>query len=73
MRAKDVANGESSEARSDPQIPTLGAGSMKPQDTSYALKTVVALGFEETVGRVREAFANEGFGVLTEIDIKATM
>ena len=29
--------------------------------------------FEETVNRVREALGREGFGILTEIDVQATM
>lgn len=29
--------------------------------------------FAEVVGRVREALAGQGFGVLTEIDVQATM
>ena len=30
-------------------------------------------GFEDVVRRTREALSGEGFGVLTEIDVKATM
>ena len=33
----------------------------------------VACSYEETVEKTREALASEGFGVLTEIDVKATL
>lgn len=38
---------------------------------SYAART--GAGFEETIGAVRTALAGEGFGVLTEIDLAATL
>lgn len=38
-----------------------------------ALTTKTSLGFEEAVNRVRQALADQGFGVLTEIDVQATM
>ena len=42
--------------------------------TSAAAHTVsTALGFEEATTRCREALAAEGFGVLTEIDVQATL
>jgi len=46
---------------------------MTHQATTYALKTSVALDQETAIQRVREALAAEGFGVLTEIDMQATM
>ena len=39
----------------------------------YGYKKQVALPFEEAVEKTREALATEGFGVLTEIDVKATL
>jgi uncharacterized protein (DUF302 family) len=39
----------------------------------YVFGKTVALGFDETVTRVTEALAKEGFGVLTEIDVAATL
>lgn len=39
----------------------------------YGLKKRVALPFEEADARVREALSEEGFGVLTEIDVRETL
>ena len=39
----------------------------------YVFGKTVGLGFDETVSRVTEALAKEGFGVLTEIDVAATL
>jgi uncharacterized protein (DUF302 family) len=40
---------------------------------SYYMSTRVASGFNETIELVRKALEAEGFGVLTDIDVKATM
>jgi uncharacterized protein (DUF302 family) len=39
----------------------------------YAIARTVALSFEEADQRVRAALKDEGFGVLTEIDVSATL
>jgi uncharacterized protein (DUF302 family) len=40
---------------------------------TYTLSTTVNRPYDETVVATREALAEQGFGVLTEIDIKATL
>ncbi len=41
---------------------------------SYTInRTIEGVSFEEAVSRTRSALAEQGFGVLTEIDAKATM
>lgn len=39
----------------------------------YGFSAKVAYGFDEAKSRVTEALKEEGFGVLTEIDVKATL
>jgi uncharacterized protein (DUF302 family) len=41
--------------------------------TPYAITTTVDDDFDTTVGHVRDELAKEGFGVLTEIDVQATL
>jgi uncharacterized protein (DUF302 family) len=43
------------------------------QTTRYGLGTRVPLDYADAVERVRQELAKEGFGVLTEIDIAATL
>lgn len=42
---------------------------MKP----YGLSTTVPLDYDRAVEKTREALKNQGFGVITEIDVKKTM
>jgi uncharacterized protein (DUF302 family) len=46
---------------------------MLQQAKRYGLAMDVELPYEEAVTKVREALALEGFGVLTEIDVQATL
>lgn len=46
---------------------------MPRQTTRYGLSTTVRLPYAEAVARTREELAKEGFGVLTEIDVQATL
>jgi len=39
----------------------------------YALSTVLNTSYEEAISKVTEALKEEGFGVLTEIDVKSTL
>ena len=40
---------------------------------SYYFSKKLALGFEEAIEKVTEALKSEGFGILTEIDVKETL
>lgn len=39
----------------------------------YAFSTVLEASYEDAVSRVTDALKKEGFGVLTEIDVKSTL
>ena len=39
----------------------------------YGFGTTVSCGFQDAIEQVTEALKEEGFGVLTEIDVKATL
>ena len=46
---------------------------MIAQTTRYGIGTTVALGYDDAVTRTKEALAAEGFGILSEIDVAATL
>lgn len=46
---------------------------MEFKDIGYGMSLEVPLPYERAVERAREELAKEGFGVLTEIDVKATL
>ncbi len=46
---------------------------MTETSTRYAMKRTLELDYDEVDRRVRDALQEEGFGVLTEIDVKATL
>ena len=41
--------------------------------SNYGISKVISLGYDEALERVAEELKKEGFGVLTEIDVKATL
>jgi uncharacterized protein (DUF302 family) len=58
------------------QVPS-GTGSelagLERRDGMYGYQRQVNLSYDDAVKRVREELEKEGFGVLTEIDVKATL
>ena len=45
----------------------------QPTDRTYTISTQLPLAFADAVEAVRGALADQGFGILTEIDLAATM
>lgn len=46
---------------------------MQPVPTAYTIAGTTSLPYAKAVERVREELVQEGFGVLTEIDVQATL
>ena len=46
---------------------------MVTQTTPYGINTTVALDYASAVVAIKEALAHEGFGILSEIDVSATL
>jgi len=45
----------------------------KGANVDYVFKKRVSLGFDQAIERVTEELKKEGFGILTEIDVRATL
>jgi uncharacterized protein (DUF302 family) len=43
------------------------------KQTNYGFSKLVDLGYDEAIDKVTEELQKEGFGILTEIDVKATL
>ena len=59
-----------SERSSERRIEPTGAGATA---APYGMRTTVGLPYDRAVERTREALGAEGFGVLSEIDVRATL
>lgn len=46
---------------------------MSGSSTSYAMTVELAMPYDSALERTREELSKEGFGVLTEIDVRATL
>ena len=42
-------------------------------ETTYGLSVTVELPYADAIEQTKQALAREGFGVLTEIDVRATL
>jgi len=43
------------------------------EQLTFGMRRAITAGFPETVARVKDALKEQGFGVLTEIDVQATL
>lgn len=46
---------------------------MESMNSTYGIKRTVDLSYEEAIARVTETLKEQGFGILTEIDVKQTL
>jgi uncharacterized protein (DUF302 family) len=49
------------------------AVTLKEKVMTYYFSKTIRLGFDEAVSRITQALKEEGFGILTEIDVKSTL
>ena len=50
-----------------------GAHASRPSAWGYAISTALKQPYDAVVAQVRAALADQGFGILTEIDLQAAM
>jgi uncharacterized protein (DUF302 family)/glutaredoxin len=70
---RGAARGGSAAAEGGQSAPPLPRRGMPMLATSYTLSEKTTLPFDQAVQRVREELKSEGFGVLCEIDVQATL
>lgn len=70
VRAENAENAENAER---PRPQTTEPRNQKRAEMSYALTTTVRRPFVDTLEATRQALSDEGFGILTEIDIQVTL
>lgn len=51
----------------------IGTSNVQSDSPGYGITREVALPYEDAVGRIRETLKEQGFGILTEIDVKQTL
>ena len=72
-RARSAAQIAAARIRAAPDVSTRTVAHSDAEMPAYAISRTTALGFDEALARAREALAAEGFGVLCEIDVQATL
>lgn len=55
------------------QVSAMVMQPLEMKKSGYGIYRTTRLGYDEAVQRARDELQKEGFGVLTEIDVKATM
>src|SRR6266511_5605318 len=68
-----VRAGRGPSSQGGQSAPPLPGGGMRMLATGYTLTGTTLLAFDEALERVRAELKAEGFGVLCEVDVQATM
>ena len=53
--------------------PLTWSAAMTVEQRRYGLRRETALGYDDAIAKVKDTLKAQGFGVLTEIDVKATL